>query len=67
MESKQLEDICKNVDVIDEKIDIDNNLVDKGNNEKMMTEINTIFIFNIIIIIFIIIIAITFISHISHI
>ena len=37
MESKQLEDICKNVDAIDEKIDIDNNLVDKG-NEKMMTE-----------------------------
>ena len=66
MESKQLEDICKNVDAIDEKIDIDNNLVDKG-NEKMMTERNTIFIFNIIIIIFIIIIAITFISHISHI
>ena len=66
MESKQLEDICKNVDAIDEKIDIDNNLVDKG-NEKMMTERNTIFIFNIIIIIFIIIIVITFISHISHI
>lgn len=29
--SKQLEDICENVDVIDEKIDIDNNLVDEGN------------------------------------